>query len=438
METNNNLNPFSKITADKLKCVGEQYQTPLYVYDEALIKQRCKELNNLSAPYGKVIRYALKANTLAGILRIIDQAGLSFEASSLLEVLRAQHAGIAINKILLTSQETYDREGWQVLKPLLKQGLQLNLCSLKQLDDYSQNIQEPYPLSLRLHPGQGSGESASRNTGDAYACFGIHQRDLPAALQKIETAKLTVARIHMHIGSGGNPKLWLKHVDTQLKLIQEHFPAATILNLGGGLKEARMPEEKAADVHELFQEALKKVEAFYQKTGRQLILEIEPGSWIMANSGYGLTKIMDIKSTGAYDFLVCDGGMDLNLRPLLYGARHPLYLVRANGERLFSPFWDAGDRDYVVNGCCCESGDSQTLNALGEIEPRRLKQPEVGDYCIIGGLGAYGSSMAASNYNSHLAPAEVLVKENGETVLLKRRQNLNHLCQNEILYDEFL
>ena len=208
------------------------------------------------------------------------------------------------------------------------------------------------------------------------------------------------------------------------------------VNFGGGLKEARMPHEKAADIEALGLYAKQQIEAFYHRTGRKLHMEIEPGTFIAANMGYVVTTVRDMKKTGESGlcFAVVDGGMDLNARPLLYGAQHPFYVVSGDGRLLSSEFEDTGTtaRDMMVVGTCCESGDSLCLDSHANSAPRRMAEPEIGDLIVIGGAGAYCAAMTPFNYNSHLQAPEVLYTTDKQLKLIRKRQTLEQMVANEL------
>ena len=127
--------------------------------------------------------------------------------------------------------------------------------------------------------------------------------------------------------------------------------------------------------------------------------------------------------------------MESNTRPLLYGSRHPLYVIDSRGQLLSSEFnvHAANGRlvPCVVVGRCCESGDSQTLDEDGTVVPRKLALPVAGDFVVIGGAGAYCSAMSLGNYNSYLQLPEVLVRTNGRLELVRRRQTFEQMIANE-------
>ena len=244
--------------------------------------------------------------------------------------------------------------------------------------------------------------------------------------------------MHAHIGSGGDPEVWRDNIDRMLQLTEQHFPDVKVVNLGGGFKEARMPEEVAADIEDLGQYAKQRFLEFRERTGRALEVAIEPGTFIVANAGYLVASVLDIKSSGpdGFKFIVLDAGMEANTRPLLYGSRHPFYVIDAEGQLLSSEFnlsqTSCPIEPCVVVGRCCESGDSQTLDNHGHVEPRPLALPQAGDLVVIGGTGAYGSAMCLGNYNSYLLPPEALLRSNGQLALLRRRQAFEQTIANEI------
>jgi len=429
------FNDFSAIDATTISEVVREFDTPTYLYDEALIRERCQECLDMPPAYGLIVRYAMKANSNRTLLKIILDAGLHFDASSLNEVLRAELAGVPFEKIMLTTQEVYEGETMLKLEALLKSGLRYNACSLHQLkliSDFA--CDNDIDIGLRIHPGIGSGESATRNTGDDYSCFGIHLSDLPE-VEKFATAKgLKFKHIHIHIGSGADTKMWRQNIDHELGIIERHFPDAETVSFGGGLKEARMPGEYAADIALLGSYAKMQIEDFEKRAGRKLKMEIEPGTYIVANAGYAVTRLIDKKSTARSNFIITDGGMEINARPLLYGSQHPIYVIADDGSRVISSEFDSNKHDFkaVVAGKCCESGDCQTLDAAGHAVARSMAEPNIGDIVVIGGVGAYCSSMAPHNYNSHGQAPEVLFTTDGNLKLIRKRQTLEQILENEI------
>ena len=427
------------VSAQMIARVAAQFGTPLYLYDESLIIEKCQHVLAMPNAFGLEPRYAMKANSNKALLQLISAQGLNIDASSLNEARRAHGAGIPFEKILLTTQEVPLRQDRQDLEKMLLQGLRYNVCSIRQLElveDFA--LQHKISLSMRVHPGVGSGESVTRNTGDKYSCFGIHLSGLKTTLARTRAKGLVFDQVHVHIGSGGDPEKWRDNIDRELGFVEEYFPEAKRVNFGGGFKEARMPDESAADIQALGIYAAKRIKEFHERTGRKLVMEVEPGTYIVANSGYLITEVIDKKKTGddGFGFVIVDGGMEVNARPLLYGSRHPFAVVSQDGNLIGSDCDLSGlteDKDLrILVGRCCESGDSQTLAADGHIVPRLMAEPNLGDYVVIGGCGAYCASMTPFNYNSHVQAGEVLYRKSDKLQVIRREQSLEQLTANEL------
>ena len=427
----------SRITAKAIVDAAKLSPTPFYIYDEESIRKRCQEMKAMPNAFGLTVRYALKANSTKALIKIIDEEGLYFDASSLNEVKRALMAGVEAKKILLTTQEVPTDQELIDIEKLILDGLEYNACSLTQLKKIAPFAsREKKALGLRIHPGVGSGESVTRNTGDNYSSFGLHLSNIEEALAIIKENELHIKRIHVHIGSGGEPRAWKENIHRELSIIESYFPKVEIANFGGGFKVARMNDEENADILSLGEEMKKAIKEYEEKTGKKIHAEVEPGTYIVANAGSLVTSVMDVKRTGkeGFTFALLDGGMEVLTRPLLYGSQHPFAVLSPEGDLRFSEiheFTQEKTESIVLVGRCCESGDSFTLNEDHSIQPRTIVKPKIGDFLIVGGTGAYASSMSPFNYNSHQQIAEVLFT-NGKTRIIRKRQSLEQLTQNEL------
>ena len=200
-------------------------------------------------------------------------------------------------------------------------------------------------------------------------------------------------------------------LSTHLSLsFAETFPTVTSVNLGGGYKVGRNPDEVSTDLQEIGMPVKQAFEDFATKNGRQIKLEIEPGTFLVANAGCVVSKIQDVVTTSEYTFLKLDCGMTDLLRPSLYGAIHPVTILPGTGNEE-----DLGTEteEAVIVGHCCESGDLMTP-LPGEPESlgtRVVRKAAIGDYCVIDGSGAYCSGMSTKNYNSFPEAGEVLVED---------------------------
>lgn len=410
----------------EVRRLAERFGTPVYVYDEARLTEAAQRVLQFPHAFGLTARYAMKALPNGHVLRLFDRLGLHFDASSGFEVERALKAGIAADKIALTAQELPAN-----FSELHAVGMRFNACSLEQVRLFAERF-PGQALGVRFNPGLGSGGTKRTNVGGPAASFGIWHEDR-ATVQEIAAAHgLTVERIHTHIGSGSDPAVWQKVAGMSLRLL-EHFPDAHTLNLGGGYKVGRMRDEASTDLQDVGRPVVEAFVAFGEATGRRIRLEVEPGTYLVANAGCVIATVHDRTSTGGdgYRFLKIDSGMTEMLRPSMYGAQHPLVSVAATGNDRQTP-----DRiiDAVVAGHCCESGDILTP-ATGDPEalaPRPLRDVGVGDYLVIEGAGAYCAGMSAKHYNSFPEAPEVLYRgHDREPLLIRKRQTLDQIIQNE-------
>jgi diaminopimelate decarboxylase len=411
------------LTNDQIRILQRDYGTPVFVYDEATLERQAREVLNFPNPYGLTVRYAMKALPTGAILKLLHELGLHIDASSGFEVERAMKAGIPPEHIQLTAQELPKN-----LVELIRAGIQFNACSLKQLAVFG----ESFPgtsLGVRMNPGLGSGHNNRTNVGGPSSSFGIWRGYAPHVLETCRQHDLHITRVHTHIGSGADTNVWMRCARLSVEMAAQ-FPEVTTLNLGGGFKVARMPGEVSANLHEIGTVVSDILAEYADTHGKQLRLEIEPGTFLVANAGVLVTGVTDVVDTGedGYKFIKIDAGMNDVLRPAIYGAQHPITLVPATEE-------ERRPVDYLVVGHCCESGDVLTPepgNPEG-LHPRTLVEARVGDALVIGGTGAYCSAMCCKNYNSFPESAEVLLRKNGEMKLIRERQTLDHMLANEIL-----
>ncbi len=399
--------------------------TPCFVYDEATLRANARAVLDFPHAFGLFPRYAMKAAPTAAVLRIFNEEGLGIDASSVPEVERAIRAGFGTESISLSTQELADDFIYWA-----QDGIRINLCSLNQIHKFGK-WGKSRRVGLRFNPGKGSGGNNRTNVGGPASSFGIWKDDLEHAISLCQEYKLVVERIHTHIGSGADPEVWKTVASMTLNLARS-FPSVETINLGGGYKVARMPDEKATDLQEVGAPVKELFKQFAEETGRKLKLEIEPGTFLLAHACSLVTRVQDINSTGkeGYRFLKLDSGMTEILRPSLYGAQHPIHLVCEPGQQKFRELID-----QVVVGHCCESGDLLTP-APGDPEAlatRNLPRGEIGDFCVIESAGAYCSSMAAKNYNSFPEAAEVLRKEDGRLALIRKRQTFDQIIENEVV-----
>jgi len=285
---------------------------------------------------------------------------------------------------------------------------------------------------VRFNPGLGSGGTGKTNVGGPSSSFGIWHELLPEVLATLEKFDLQPARVHTHIGSGSDPAVWQRVAGLSLDLC-EALPSVSVLNLGGGYKVGRMATDVSTDLAVVGVPVKEAFEAFSKSTGRSLHLEVEPGTFLVANQGALVTKVQDMVTTGddGHTFLKLDSGMTELLRPSLYGAQHPITLVPAHADAAHA----ADSSSYILVGHCCESGD---LVTPAPDEPETLLPRALGgaaaldDLVVVGGSGAYCSSMATKHYNSFPEVPEVMLAKSGSVHLIRKRQPVAEIWANEV------
>lgn len=405
-------------TADE---IAKKFSTPCYVYDEAALEEQAKKALSFPNAFGITVRYAMKAASNKEILRLFSSLGLHIDASSAYEVKRAILAGIPPEHISLSSQQLPDD-----LKEIVSAGVKYNACSFRQLEEYGKAAPGSN-VGIRINAGLGSGSTNRTNVGGPASSFGFWFEYADKIKETAQKYGLKIVRIHTHIGSGSDPKVWQKVAKMNLDNVAK-FPDVDTLNMGGGYKVARVSGEHSTDLIKIGAPIAELIRDFADKTGRKLKFEIEPGTFLLANSAAVLATVQDMCDTGAqgYKFLKLNSGMTDILRPSIYGAQHPISIL--------SKVPRAETEEYIVCGHCCESGDILTP-APGDPEgllPRKMQKAEIGDYCVIGGAGAYCSSMSTSNYNSYPASPEVMLCKDGSLKLIRKRQTLEQILENEI------
>jgi diaminopimelate decarboxylase len=416
--------PLSPVVSEvEAKILAGNFGTPVFGYSQDILEEQANKALAFPNAYGITVRYAMKANSNSNILRIFDQVGLHIDASSGYEAERAIKAKILPGKISLTSQ-LIPGNG----RKLIEQGVNYVACSLDQLMWYGKFFPNS-DVSVRINPGKGSGGTKRTNTGGPSSSFGIWHEEIPEVLTILKKYGLNMTRYHSHIGSGSDPKVWKKVAFMNLENILKFIKAGhniNTANFGGGYKVGRMSYEKSTDLQECGEPIKQAFVDFAKQTGVELKLEIEPGTFLVANAGALVSRVVDVKSTPKYKFLITDAGMPEITRPALYGAQHPISIVQ-----VFKSF---KKECYIVSGKCCESGDILTPAKTNpeKLQPRLLPEAVVGDLVVIGGAGAYCSGMCTKNYNSYPEAAEVLIDKEDGIRLIRERQTLEQMTQNEI------
>lgn len=402
-----------------VRSLARQFHTPLYVFVESTIRERCRELKNAISYDNTVIRYACKALTLRAILEIIRDEGLWIDASSLNEAKRALVAGFAPHQIGYTGESASE----PVFNELFEMGVTMNCSSLDQIRLLGR-LRPGASFSFRLNPGEGHGANDKVNTGGPASKHGIYITQLDEVRKVIKDYSLHLSGVHAHIGSGTDLSHWLRIKDLTLG-VAGTFPDLDFVNVGGGLPVVYNPEtdspmplaEWGARLTESFHE-------FSRAYGKQVQLQIEPGRFVVAECGYLIAEVQNLKETPDYHFAIVNTGFNHNPRPAIYGAYHPISFVSHDGRQM------TGARDYVIAGYLCESGDVFTRTEDGSLAPRAFPELKLGDLMVQSHIGAYSHAMK-SDYNSMNLPPSVLLKPDRSLKVIERRGTLEDITRRE-------
>ncbi len=426
----------SEIGEHAIADLAQVYGTPTYFYDASIIRKRIADLKRFD-----VIRFAQKANSNLAILDLVRRHGCLVDAVSTGEVYRAEQAGFqpsldpnvdpasepgsnrnqnlasVIPSVVYTA-DLFDRAS---LEMVVQQNIHVNAGSADMIEQLGERA-PGRSITLRINPGFGHGHSAKTNTGGPSSKHGIWHEELPRAIALAKKYSLTISGLHIHIGSGTDFEHLSQVCQTMETLVAQVGNSIRSVSAGGGLPTPYRSTDQPIDIDryfELWDTSRKRMEA---QLGHPISLEIEPGRFLVAESGYLLTEIRAIKKMGENLFYLVDAGFNNLARPILYGAYHPM-AIAARGkpsEKLQS---------VIVGGPLCESGDIFTQNEGGFVCSRELPTAEIGDLLVIGCAGAYGAVMS-SNYNGKPFAAEVLL-DAAQHHLIRQRQSLDDLIRGE-------
>lgn len=406
--------------------LNEKYETPLYVFDEELARNNCREY----IKYFKVkendnkIAYAGKAFLPMYMCKLINEEGLYLDVVSGGELYTAYKTNFPMDKVIFHGNNKTIEE--------IKMGTELgvgvfvvdNYYELEWLEKICEHNNIRQSVYFRITPGIEAHTHKYIQTGQVDSKFGftLANGDFYNAVEKIKKCKhVELIGIHAHIGSQiFDVKPYLEEVKIMMNLVKEIKEKYAIdikeVDLGGGIGVYYTEEDEPKTIKEFCEQILEKAEQACKKIGIEVpVLIIEPGRSIVANAGstiYTVGSIKKIKDIRTY--VSVDGGMTDNIRPSLYQAAYECAVANKMGQ----------DRknQVTIAGKCCESGDIL-------IKDTDITDIETGDVLVTASTGAYGYSMA-SNYNKIAKPAVVSVK-NGQSKIICKRQSYEDLLNLE-------
>jgi len=389
--------------------IARQFGTPLYVYDANKIASQIKSLRDAFAGTNINVKYAAKALTNISILKLIRKNGAGIEVVSLQEAYIALKAGFTPSEIVFTPSGVDFSE----IAEGVSLGLGINLDNLSSLQKFGERYKGTYPIGIRLNPNILAGGNYKISTGHSNSKFGISVQQLHEIREVVDKHGLIIHGLHVHTGSEiTETDVFLKMADVLFKVAGD-FPNLKFIDFGSGFKVAYKEGDHVTNVKDVGQKLTRIFNDFCQHYGRPLELWVEPGKYIVSESGTLLVTANVVKPTPTVTFVGVNSGLNHLIRPMMYDAYHHIVNVsNPQGE----------SKAYTVVGYICETdtfGSDRPLNEVRE-----------GDVLALKNAGAYGFSMS-SNYNSRLRPAEVLVI-NGQAKLIRERETLDDILRRQL------
>jgi diaminopimelate decarboxylase len=414
---------YSKVSSEK-KFFGNtdpvqlsgKFETPLYVYNENILRQRCRDLKGLISYSNFTVNFSPKANSNLELLKIVRSEGLRVDAMSPGEIYVNMLAGYKPEEILYISNNVSEDE----FQYAINAGVKISVDSISQLEMFGK-INPGGRVAFRVNPGVGAGHHEKVITAGQKTKFGIEMNSIPEVKRIIREYNLKLIGINQHIGSlFMDGKAYLESTDNILSIAMQ-FEDLEFVDLGGGfgIPYNKQSGESRLDLKEFGGRLSTVIHTWVKEYGKDIEFKIEPGRYIVAESSIILGKVNATKTNYRIKYIGTDLGFNVLIRPVMYGSHHDIEIYRKNDA--------PSKKEETVNivGNICETGD---------IIAKERKLPEIFQDDILGVLdsGAYGYSMS-SNYNSRLRPAEVLIQTDGTSRLIRRRDTLDDLIRNFIL-----
>ena len=390
-----------------------KYGSPIYVYNEKILKEKCKEIKNLLTYPHFTVNYSAKANCNLTLLEIIREEGVDADAMSPGEIYVELKAGFKKDQILYIGNNVSGEE----MKYAIEQGVQISVDSLSQLELFG-SLSPGGQVAVRFNPGVGIGHHAKVITGGDKTKFGIAVQDIAEVKKIAAQYRLKIIGINQHIGSLFlESEAYISGVKELLR-IASHFSELDFVNFGGGfgIPYHKKTDALRLDLAQLGKKVDQVLEQWIKEYGRSITFKVEPGRYLVAECGVLLGSVHAIKKNYNIKYIGTDLGFNVLMRPVLYDAYHEIEVY--SHDKRHTDKWE----EVTIVGNICETGDMIAQN-------RRLPEILEGDILGILDAGAYGYVMS-SNYNNRLRPAEVLIRENGEDQLIRKRESLKDLLRH--------
>jgi len=408
---NSFINAVDFFKGNKPEDIVKEYGTPLYVYNEDILRDRMHTVSQIITKYEFHSNYSIKANTNLNILKIALSEGLYADAMSTGEMEFLLRAGFPSEKIFFVSNNVAKEE----LQFAIDHNIMVSLDSLDQLELFG-TLNKGGKCAVRINPGVGAGHHEKVVTAGKKTKFAVAEEDIDKIFDIAKKYDLKIAGINQHVGSlFMDPEPFLQAVKNFLRIAKK-FENLEFIDFGGGygIPYHKLDDEQKFPMDSFKAEFEKLVEEFVSEYGYAPLFKTEPGRFCVAESCVILGRVQATKQNAGVHYAGTDIGMNVLVRPSMYDSWHDIEVIRDS---------EVVSRDNLteqtVTGNICESGDILAKN-------RMLPEIKTGDLVAVLDAGAYGYAMCSS-YNSRPRPAEVLIKKDGSIELIRRRETIEDL-----------
>jgi diaminopimelate decarboxylase len=401
-----------KIKAEKRQVLNDlvtQFGSPLYVYDAQIIEKQIKRLKTAFSGFDHKLHYAAKSLNNQAILKLVKNLGCGLDAVSIQEVELGLLAGYQKEEILFTPSNVAFSE----IEKAVELGVHVNIDSLSALRKFGQTKGGSFPVFIRINPHILAGGNPKIQTGHIDSKFGISIFQLTEIEAIVKAFGIHVEGLHVHTGSEFlDAGVFLQGAQILFQAAKS-FPELRYIDFGSGFKVAYKEDDVVTPIEELGKQLAEAIGEFQKTRTQPIQVWFEPGKFIVSESGTLLCTVTTLKRTPSSVFLGVDSGLNHLIRPMMYDAYHEIENISRT---------EPSDHVYNVVGYICET-DTLGYN-------RALPESNEGDILAIHNAGAYGFSMA-SQYNSRLRPAEVLILK-GKPILIRNRETIEDLLRGQI------
>ncbi|MCJ7835907.1 diaminopimelate decarboxylase [Cuneatibacter sp. NSJ-177] len=396
------------VTKEQLEQIVSKYPTPFHLYDEKGIREnarRVKEAFSWNPGYKEF--FAVKANANPVILQILKEEGCGCDCSSFTELMLSKACGITGEDIMFSSNDT-PAEDFEYARAL---GAIVNLDDITHIEFLEQHGGIPETVCCRYNPGGvfEFGNGIMDNPGDAK--YGMTTEQMFEAYRILKAKGVKRFGIHAFLASNTvsndyYPALAKQLFELAVRLEKETGADIAFINLSGGVGIPYRPDQEATDIMAVGEDVRKVYEEVLVPAGMgDVAIYTEMGRFMMGPYGCLVTRAIHEKHTYK-EYIGCDACAAHLMRPAMYGSYHHITVMGKEDEPC--------DHKYDVTGSLCENNDKFAVD-------RMLPEIEKGDLLVIHDTGAHGFSMGY-NYNGKLRSAEILLKEDGGTSLIRRAE----------------